>query len=535
MNSLERFQRRKQLKQDLNIVARDTIADSGMIANKDYVPDNTNIFETFDFSASDAEVKQLLKEIKGAYDRQKFENLLASCKESVVTSIVTPLGLGRIVASWDKNGGNVTTVNNAREGVYASEQERSAYEQRGEYNSAEYHSHPAYIQKNRAISELKKQGQLRDEYSGNVFAPNADVDLDHTKAAKEIHDDPGRVLAGLNGAELANADSNLNATAKSQNRAMGAKTIDEYHAWLQQTAPERQQRIKTLSEKSALTDKERAELSKLKEQEEFDYSLAHEKDQQARKEYEDKVNKTYYTSPKFIGKVAVSSALEGTKMGIQQALGVAVCEFFYGIFDEAKDVYRNGFRCDDASFFESLKIRFMRVAHRVQEKWRDVLDAFKQGFISGLFSNLVTVIINMFVRTGKNVVRIIREGFFSLLKAIKMLLLPPEGMTVRQAAHEATKIIAAGLTIVGGILLEEYVDKLIKLAPVLEFLSDILTTVIIGTVTGLATAFIVYSIDKIDIFGVNKQAEYDHTIKLLTQSMDASLERAEQICDSLVF
>ena len=91
------------------------------------------------------------------------------------------------------------------------------------------------------------------------------------------------------------------------------------------------------------------------------------------------------------------------------------------------------------------------------------------------------------------------------------------------------------MTIAGGILLEEYVDKLIKLVPALEFISDISTTVVIGTVTGLASAFIVYSLDKMDIFDVNAQAEYEHTINLLTETMDSSLENAEKICNSIVF
>lgn len=534
MNSLERFQRRKQLKRDLNIVARDTIADSGMIINKDHVPDNTTIFDSFDFSVSDSEVQQLLGEIKAEYDRKRFEELLSSCKQSVISSIVAPFGLGKIVAQWDKEGGNVTTIHNARKGVYALDEEKSAYENRGEYNSSEYHSHKGYIEKNRINTELKEQGRLVDEYTGKTFERNAKVDLDHAKSAKEIHDDPGRVLAGLNGPDLANTDSNLNATSMSVNRSMGQKSIDEYHTWLQETAPQRQQRIQELSSKNTLSDKERIELSKLQDLENFNYELAHEKDKLARKEYEKKVNE-YYTSGKFLKNTAVASVKEGSKMGFRQALGVAFCEFFYGVLDEAKDAYANGFNCDNASFFESLKIRFMRVAKRVKEKWKDVLAAFGEGFISGFFSNIVTIIINMFVKTGKNVVRIIREGFFSLLKAIKMLFCPPEGMTFRQAAHEATKIIAAGLTIAGGILLEEYVDKLIKLAPMLEFMSDILTSVIIGTVTGLATAFIVYTIDKMDLLGVNKEAEFNDTIKRLTQSMDSSVAVAESICQALVF
>ncbi|TOE35571.1 hypothetical protein CGJ44_25500, partial [Vibrio parahaemolyticus] len=92
-----------------------------------------------------------------------------------------------------------------------------------------------------------------------------------------------------------------------------------------------------------------------------------------------------------------------------------------------------------------IKIRFKRVGKRVAGKWTNVLEAFGQGFLSGLISGVVTALINLVMRTGKNIVRLVREGFMSLMKALKTLLFPQDGVTIKQAAHEASKVLATGV------------------------------------------------------------------------------------------
>jgi hypothetical protein len=222
-------------------------------------------------------------------------------------------------------------------------------------------------------------------------------------------------------------------------------------------------------------------------------------------------------------------------MGAQQALGLLLCEFFQAFFDEIKDIYKNGFEngFEQQRFFEILKNRLTRISQRIIEKWKDACKAFRDGFISGFLSNLVTVVINMFVRTGKRVVRIIREGFFSLLKAIKTLCCPPEGMTASEAAHEASKLIAAGLVTVGGIALEQYIDGLIKATPFLEPFADILTTVLVGGLTGLATTFIIYAIDKIDLFKVNDKARHEFVMGKLEMDLERMFTEGDALIESM--
>jgi uncharacterized protein (UPF0335 family) len=184
--------------------------------------------------------------------------------------------------------------------------------------------------------------------------------------------------------------------------------------------------------------------------------------------------------------------------GMQQAIGLVMTEFFTALFDEILDIYKNGFSngFDNDKFFNILKQRLKRIALKIKDKWKDVATIFKDGFLSGFISNLVTTVINAFVTTGKRVVRIIREGIFSLFRAIKLLLFPPNGMSFEDAMHEAKKLIASGLIISLGVIIEEYIDKLIRSTGALSPFADILTTVLVGAITGLSVTMVVYHIDK---------------------------------------
>ncbi len=102
----------------------------------------------------------------------------------------------------------------------------------------------------------------------------------------------------------------------------------------------------------------------------------------------------------------------------------------------------------------------------------------------------------MLVTTSKKVARIIREGIFSLFRAVKMLVFPPENMTYEDAMHEAKKLLATGVLISLGVLAEESVEKLISTVPILLPYSSTLSAVFIGTLTGLSVTMTAYYLDK---------------------------------------
>lgn len=211
------------------------------------------------------------------YEPDQHENVLSSIfkqyESVIVQSLITSFGLDFLIT--DRHGGDVDTIHNVRqigsdpEMQYKNAANKAAYDNRGEYNSSEYHSDPRYIAKNRQISEQKKKGELYDSYTGEKITYNEKSDLDHVISAKEIHDDRGRVLAGLSGTDLANSEENLQATNPHTNRTKKADSMDKF---LDKHGDE-------------YSDEQKANMR--------------QKDRESREAYEDKLAKAYYTSPAF--------------------------------------------------------------------------------------------------------------------------------------------------------------------------------------------------------------------------------------------
>ena len=534
-SSLDRFKKRKKLKNSTTVYSSD-IEESSVneFLHSDCDDEKVKSVykkteEFYDASVSKSEAEQFLIRFKKEFNQARFDQLINDCKKDVINTIVTPFGIGHIVAAYDKTGGNVDTVHNVRDGIYATDNEQNAYETRGDYNSDEYHKDKSFIAINKQHSQDRKDGKATDYMTGDALERNQSHDLDHIKSAKEIHDDAGRVLAEINGSTLANTDTNLAPTTAGSNRTKKADSMENFLA----KKNERLKKIDDLKNKESLSPQEQNELRKMEELSKIDDKMAMAADDKARKEIDKKINKTYYTSGKFAKNTAISGAKEGAKMGTQQALGLVITEFFTAVFDEILDIYKNGYSTnfEDDRFFNVLKERLKKIAVRIKAKWKDAVIAFKDGFISGFISNLVTVVVNAFVTTGKRVVRIIREGIFSLFKAVKLLIFPPENMTYEEALHEAKKLLATGLIVSLGVIVEQYIDTLIKGTAVLEPFSDILTTVFVGAITGLAITMTVYHIDK-------KKNDKDAVKMLITQTdksfdnIDSMLNSASKIQDN---
>lgn len=543
-NSLDRFKKRKKLRNTIttcnnqieNNDVNEFLNSSCDNEKVDSVYKKTEKF--YDTSVSEDEAQAFLIQFKKEFNQARFDQLISDCKKDVINSIVTPFGLGKIAAAYDKTGGNVDTIHNVRNtdksgigmskeeskqdnlGVYATQEAKNNYENRPDYDSHDYHSHKNYIKTNRQAKEDKSNNKLTDAYGDKQFGQKETTNLDHDISAKEVSEDAGRELAKLDGTSLANEDSNLNITTPEFNNFKRAKTME-------QAISDLDNEIQILNNKSTLTKNDRTRLAKLKKIDtELNRNKALEADKKARDEYNKKINETYYKSKEFAKNTVTTGVTEGAKMGMQQALGVIITEFFTAVFDEIIDIYKNGYSTsfEDDSFFSVLKERLKRIANRIKEKWKDAAIAFKDGFISGFISNLVTTVINAFVTTGKRVVRIIREGIYSLFKAVKVLLFPPENMTYKEALHEAKKLLATGLIISLGVIVEQYIDTLIKGTAVLEPFSDILTTVFVGAITGLAVTMTIYHIDK-------KKNDKD-AVKMLITKTDESFDNIDKMLNS---
>ncbi|ETI69936.1 hypothetical protein BAVI_05004 [Neobacillus vireti LMG 21834] len=191
------------------------------------------------------------------------QSLLQQYEKMIVTTLLRSFALDFMIK--DQNGGNVDTPLTARKYGLKDEAAQGRYGSRVEYmdNSSLYHSAQNYKDKNRQASELRDKGQLKDSYTGQKIARNERYDLDHTIAAKEIHDDPAVYLAKLNGVDLANSETNLNHTNYSINRSKKQKTMTQFLNDMKDKQTTYDARINELKKKGMLSDQERKELNKL--------------------------------------------------------------------------------------------------------------------------------------------------------------------------------------------------------------------------------------------------------------------------------
>lgn len=449
------------------------------------------------------EITRMLEEIHSRWDQRQVDVLLKSCRDSVTSSIVGPFGLGSLVAAMDKEGGNVTTVHNADQGVYAHEADRKRYEV--DFDRKNYED-GGLGPKRKTL--FQSQEKIYDAYKGTETPKDGRTHLDHVISAKEIHDDKWLRLATESEQrdKIATRESNLVPTDSALNQSKSDRDLKE---WMNA-----KRKDGTTNAEYFGVDERRAEAV---------YN-------EAKKDY--RVQKTVAVAKHFGKELGVTGAQEGAKMGLQQSFGLLLTEFFSASFDEISDAYRHDFRdsLSNQSFFEALKERLSRIVKRVTSRWKDAVAAFKEGAISGFLSNLVTMLINTLVTTGKRIVRVIREGLVSIMKALKMALFPPEGMSPAEAADAALKLLATGVTVSLGILAEEAVEKAVTMffstnLPILAPYAGTVSAVFVGAMTGIASALLVYGLDKLDIFGANGAKRHAGVLQELDQLIAESDKR----------
>jgi hypothetical protein len=533
VDQVDRFNKRKHIlgnersKQGLALVADLDIVDTFLSSPVDHrsvesVASNLNLSVDWNVEVSDQEIHEHLESIVAAYDSEKFNELFASCKESVLSSISGPFGLGKKLSKWDRVGGAVTTGYNANKGIFSDDSE--AYNQK-DYRTHEYKENAKFIKESNTVNldvlsddswspdhliATGAEDYIVDRYSGKENHPNV-TDIDHVVAAEDYHKNGGFMQSKSQKRAFGADQNNLAPTGRSGNRSMGSNKKDVWQA-------------KDATDGSGKTNKEVHGHDNRR----VNPAVARGNDTAKKHLPTDSERVEYYAK-----KISTSGAAEGAKMGVQQALGLLLSEFFEATFDEIMDIYKNGFASgfDDGTFFNVLKERLVRISKRLLARWKDACKAFSSGFLSGFLSNIVTVVINTFYSTSKRMVRIVREGFFSLLKAVKMLCLPPEGMTLAQSAHEASKIIASGLIIAIGVIVEQKIGEFISAIP----FSDIVTAALIGSLTGLATTFTVYLIDKMDLFGTIAQEKHKFSMKVLDTHLDNLFIQTEELISEMNF
>ena len=418
----------------------------------------------------------------------------------VTKSLVTTFGLDFLLFE-DKKGGDVDTINNVRQGIWATEAEKKKYENREKYDSTAYHQHHNYIQKGRNDKQAQENGALKDNYRKDKnLSKGQNRDLDHVISAHEIHNDAGRMLAELDGVALANQDSNLSSTTSSINRTKKQHSVDKFLDNLPETINNREIELSKLNqalegmpqstpqerhELQQVQDKIRKKQQSLDELKQVDSESMKKVDQKARAETDKQIN-SYYQSTKFFKASLTSAGIAGLKMGLRETLGLILAEIWFEIKAVIPSIYAKyktvEFRVKN--FLGDLKDTVLNIIERVKHRFKDVVSSFRDATITGIFASLSTTVLNVFLTTTKLWGRIIRESWLNLIKVMKMAFFNPENLSTGELTKATFKILSASIGLIIGMLIHESLAALNSLplgSLVVDFVSALTSGIVILT------------------------------------------------------
>lgn len=393
-----------------------------------------------------------------------MESLFEQYEKVIVKSIITSFGLDNFIQ--DHIGGDVDTIHNVRNGIeYKKEKHKQDYANLGAYDGSAYHGgNPKYRNTRKEMVYKQSKGSLRDGYTGKVFKKNESFDVEHVISSKSIHEDPGRVLAKMQGEDLANMKENLVATTPSINR------------------PKKEKDVETFLSTAKNINKRTSDNIKKKEEE-------------ARAAIEARINAEYYTSADFLCSAGEAAAKRGFQVGLRQAIGFCVTEIWISI----KDVFKKSRRAFSSAkaFFKAIAIGIKNGLINCKNNLKALFDQFKDGALAGIMSSITTTLCNIFFTTYKIATKIIRQAWTSLVEAVKILVINPDQLQLGDKLLAASKVIATGASIIFGTLISYLIDN--SIIGQIPTLGSIISTFCGAFVTGILSCSLLYLLDTLPI------------------------------------
>ena len=428
-------------------------------------------------------VSNIDKSFNSDPDESVLNALFREYEHVIFKSVVTSFGLDAFIE--DQYGGDVDTLHNVRamdrdsQIQYKSAENKAAYDSRCVFSHKDVEGSGTnyQIKKHDARTYYKedpRNNTVQDAYEnrplhflGRSKGRPADqsAELDHVISAKSIHEDRGRVLAGLSTAELADAEDNLKWTNEHLNKSMGADEIPEYIA----KHPELPAYVK-----SRMMDA---------------YA-------QAKASYEKVITKAYYfdfSNPncrQFYKHAAYSAANRGMQMGIRQAAGFLITELWFSIKDEIRN--------SDGTFGGTCTAIINGIKNGVVEAkktYKALFRMFGEGVLSGILSAITSTITNVFVTTRVNTGRIIRQGWASMVESTSILFFNDKDQYLCDRMTSAAKVLATGACVITGNIAQEQVSAKLSKFNLNSDLKDGIAAFSGSLCTGLMSVSLLFYID----------------------------------------
>jgi hypothetical protein len=423
----------------------------------------------------DDQIENLIKEINSAPNRKQQQDFAKACSEVIVDTLMGPFGLTRAMFE-DRDGGAITTLQNFEKGVVANTSDAERHENWKKANQERFERMDYDTKLDEKHPDMKSaDGKYYDGYR----KPQSEIPVgprmaarDHVVSASEIERSSRGHLAQSREERVETATQEENVVLTSFNMN-SSKSDQDLLKWA--SKPNNKDPSKTNAEYYDADPKQMAKV----------YRAAHKK-------VDSKQNKAVLI--KQAGEFVYEGSKEAGKLVLRQILGLLIKDLAEGLIDDIRTLIREGFQSLQ-QLAALLKKRVTTTITRIKAKWAEYLKEGVVAGFSGFLSSFITLIINSFVTTAKNMVRIIREGCLSVVKALKIIVSPPLGTTTSEMAYEVFKVLSGSVVVIVGIGLEETIKKGIEAVPLLAPFAEPISLTLTGMLTGILSLTVVLTFD----------------------------------------
>lgn len=425
----------------------------------------------------DDEIEALINEINSAPSKEEQQDFGRACRDVIVDTLMGPFGLTRAMFD-DRDGGAITTIHNFEKGVVANDSDAQRYESWKKANQEKFERTDYDAKLNEKHPDMKSSdGKYYDGYR----EPQSEIPVgprmaarDHVVSASEIERSSRGHLAQSREQRVETATQNENVVLASfnMNSSKGNEDLLEWASKPNNKDP----------------SKSNAEY----------FDLDPQAIQRVYKNAKTSVNRkqNFAVFKKQGQEFLIEGGKEAGKLALRQVLGLLIKDLAEVLIDDVRTLIREGFQSLQ-QLSELFKNRITATIKRIKAKWSEYLkEAVAAGF-SGFLSSFLTLIINSFVTTAKNIVRIIREGCLSVVRALKIIVSPPPGTSVSEVAYEVFKILSGAVVVAIGIGLEETIKKGIEVVPLLAPFAGPISLTLTGMLTGILSLTVVLAFDRL--------------------------------------
>ncbi len=210
---------------------------------------------------------------------------------------------------------------------------------------------------------------------------------------------------------------------------------------------------------------------------------------------------------------------------MHQSIGDLLMFLIKPLYFELNDCLRNGVLdgVSKESFKAALKVRINRMKNYVLAKAKTTLGEGVYRFFKNFVFMLLEGIVNCFVGVYKHVIRAVKEGTKMMFQIVPILR--NRKLSASEKGNAIIKLIAGSMTILAGIGLESWLNSIGLDEPWSIILSSVLSAVL--------TTLVMFMLDKMDLFGVNKKHKVERITEILTLRVEADKNEIQGLLNQL--